>query len=95
MYIIKVNLGEPKFIEKSILTSILINTFAQNLEPMNLQSFLTPIAEFLVWIFDSLLVPISDAFNWVVIIIAIVGIFGWLRMLKSYNVKAEQEGTIM
>ncbi len=62
---------------------------------MNLQSILQPIADFVVWTFDTVLVPVGDASfnpNSLFIIGGFVGLFVWLKMQGDFNRKAEQEG---
>jgi hypothetical protein len=62
---------------------------------MNTQDIITPVAQFIEWTFNTLLLPISDGFNWAVIALGLVGLLFWLRLQKKYNVRAEQDGTIM
>ena len=62
---------------------------------MNTQDIITPVAQFIEWTFNTLLLPISDSFNWAVIGLGLVGLLFWLRLQKKYNVCAEQDGTIM
>jgi hypothetical protein len=61
---------------------------------MNLQSILTPIADFFQWTFKHIINPIGPTFNWICIVFAFVAIIYWLRRQKAYNEKATREGTI-
>jgi hypothetical protein len=61
---------------------------------MNLQEIIEPIGVFLESTFESVLVPISNMFNWVVIFGGFIGLFVWLKMQSSFNKQAEKEGTI-
>jgi hypothetical protein len=62
---------------------------------MNTQDVITPLAQFIEWTFNTVLVPMSESFNWVVIGIGLAGLLFWLRLQKKYNAQAEQDGTIM
>ena len=62
---------------------------------MNTQDVITPLAQFVEWTFNTVLLPISEGFNWAVIGIGVVGLLFWLRLQKKYNAQAEQDGTIM
>jgi hypothetical protein len=62
---------------------------------MNTQDVITPLAEFIEWTFNTVLVPMSDGFNYAVMGIGAVGLVFWLRLQKKYNAQAEQDGTIM
>jgi hypothetical protein len=62
---------------------------------MNTQDVITPLAQFIEWTFNTVLVPMSDSFNWAVIGIGLAGLLFWLRLQKKYNAQAEQDGTIM
>ena len=62
---------------------------------MNTQDIINPIARFIEWTFSTVLLPISNSFNWAVIGLGLVGLLFWLRLQKKYNVRAEQDGTIM
>lgn len=68
---------------------------SHNFSKMNLQSILYPIADFLTWTFEHLLVPIANGFNWICIAGGFVGIAIWLRMQKRFTQKAEREGGII
>ena len=62
---------------------------------MNTQDIINPAAQFIEWTFSTVLLPISNSFNWAVIGLGLVGLLLWLRLQKKYNVRAEQDGTIM
>ena len=62
---------------------------------MNTQDLITPLAQFIEWTFQTMLLPISDMFNWGVIALGLAGLAFWLRLQSKYNVRAEQDGTIM
>ena len=62
---------------------------------MNTQDLITPLAQFIEWTFQTVLLPISDMFNWGVIALGLVGLACWLRLQSKYNARAEQDGTIM
>lgn len=62
---------------------------------MNTQDIITPLAKFIEWTFETVLVPMSSPFNMGVILLGFGGLFFWLRLQKKYTNKAEQEGGIM
>ena len=62
---------------------------------MNTQDLITPLAQFIEWTFQTVLLPISDMFNWGVIALGLAGLAFWLRRQAKYNARAEQDGTIM
>ncbi|MEC8663483.1 MAG: hypothetical protein VXY03_06350 [Bacteroidota bacterium] len=62
---------------------------------MNTQDIITPLAQFVEWTFTTVLLPISNGFNWAVIALGLGGLLFWLRLQKKFNNRAEQEGTIM
>jgi hypothetical protein len=62
---------------------------------MNTQDVITPLAKFVEWTFNTVLVPMSDGLNWAVIALGLAGLAFWLRLQSKYNAKAEQDGTIM
>ena len=62
---------------------------------MNTQDLITPLAQFIEWTFQTVLLPISDLFNWGVIALGLSGLAFWLRLQSKYNARAEQDGTIM
>jgi len=70
-------------------------TVAANILDMNTQEIITPVAKFIEWTFETVLVPISSGFNWVVIALGLGGIAFWLRLQKKYTAKAKQSGNIM
>ena len=53
------------------------------------------IGQFVEWTFQTVLLPISDMFNWGVIALGLAGLAFWLRLQSKYNARAEQDGTIM
>ena len=61
---------------------------------MNTQEIITPVAKFIEWTFETILVPISSPFNMSVIALGFIGLFFWLRLQKKYDDKAEEEGRI-
>lgn len=61
---------------------------------MNLQEIIEPLGVFLESTFEGVLMPISNLFNWAVIVGGFVGLFVWLKMQSDYNKKAEKEGNI-
>jgi hypothetical protein len=61
---------------------------------MTFQDILTPIEDFMVWTFETLLEPIGNAPNTVIAIAGFIGILIWLKKQKDYNAKAEREDTI-
>lgn len=62
---------------------------------MNLQSLIYPLGQAIEGSFESLLVPVSDGFNWLVILGGFIGLAIWLRMQSAYTAKAKQEGTLI
>ncbi len=62
---------------------------------MNTQDLITPLAQFIEWTFQTVLLPISDMFNWGVIALGLAGLAFWLRLQAKYNARAAQDGTIM
>lgn len=62
---------------------------------MNTQEVITPVAKFIEWTFETVLVPMGSPFNTSVVILGFVGLFFWLRMQKKYTEKAEKEGGIV
>ena len=61
---------------------------------MNTQEIITPVAKFIEWTFETVLVPIASPMNIGVIILGFVGLAFWLRLQKKYTEKAKQDGTI-
>ncbi len=62
---------------------------------MNTQEIITPVAKFIEWTFENLLVPIASPMNTAVVALGLVGLVFWLRLQKKYTEKAKQDGTIM
>jgi hypothetical protein len=62
---------------------------------MNTQEIITPVAKFIEWTFETVLVPISDPINSVVILLGFIGLAFWLRLQKKYTQKAKQEGGLV
>jgi len=62
---------------------------------MNTQEIITPVAKFIEWTFETVLVPIASPMNIGVIILGFVGLAFWLRLQKKYTEKAKQDGTIV
>lgn len=62
---------------------------------MNTQDVITPLAKFVEWTFNTVLIPMSDGFNWAVIALGLAGLAFWLCLQSKYSAKAEQDGTIM
>ena len=62
---------------------------------MNTQDLINPLAQFIEWTFQTLLLPISDMFNWGVIALGLAGLAFWLRLQSKSNARAKQDGTIM
>jgi hypothetical protein len=62
---------------------------------MNTQEIITPVAKFIEWTFENLLVPIASPMNTAVVALGFVGLALWLRLQKKYTEKAKQDGTIM
>jgi len=62
---------------------------------MNTQDIINPAAQFIEWTFSTVLLTISNSFNWAVIGLGLVGLLFWLRLQKKFNTRAEQEGSIM
>lgn len=57
-----------------------------------------PIAAFLKWTFDFILVPLGELPtlinpNYIFLYIGFIGLIIWLRMQRKYDKKAELEGT--
>ena len=62
---------------------------------MNLQELITPVAKFIEWTFETLLVPISSPFNLAVIVLIVGGIALWLRRQGKFTAEARQNGGII
>ena len=69
--------------------------FAENASVMNLQQIVEPLAKLVDDTFRGILVPISDGFNWAVIVLGFVGLFVWLKMQNDFTRKAKQDNTIV
>lgn len=69
--------------------------FVPNLATMNTQEVITPVAKFIEWTFETVLVPMSSPFNIGVVVLGFAGLFFWLRLQKKYTAKAEEEGGIV
>lgn len=63
-----------------------------------MEYFLNPLGRFIVWTFDTLLVPIGDMAvlnpNNLFIVIGFVGLAYWLYSQVKYNKRAQREGTL-
>jgi hypothetical protein len=62
---------------------------------MNLQKIVDPIADLMVWSFETLLVPFADFVNVSVVILGFVGLAYWLKLQNDYTKKAKREGGII
>lgn len=62
---------------------------------MNLQELITPVAKFIEWTFETVLVPISSPFNLAVIVLIVGGIALWLRRQGKFTAEARQNGGII
>lgn len=62
---------------------------------MNLQELITPLGKFLEWTFNAVLVPISNGFNWAVIVLGMFAICYWLMWQKKFSAKAKKDGTLV
>jgi hypothetical protein len=69
--------------------------FVAHTTAMNTQDIITPVAQFIEWTFQTLLLPISDGANWGVIALGGAGLVFWLRLQSKYNARAEKDGTLM
>lgn len=59
-----------------------------------------PIAAFLKWTFDYILVPLGELPdiinpNYLFLYIGFIGLFIWLFLLRRYRKKAERENTLL
>lgn len=57
-----------------------------------------PIAAFLKWTFDYILVPLGELPNiinpnYIFLILGFIGFFIWLRLQHKYDQRAKREGT--
>ncbi len=59
---------------------------------MNLQTFVEPLGDLLVWTFDTVLVPLGNwgffGINLFFLLGGFVGLFIWLKMQAKYNAEA-------
>ena len=62
---------------------------------MNTQEIITPVAKFIEWTFETILVPMSSPFNMAFISPSVSAVVLWLRLQKKYTAKAEEEGGIV
>ncbi|MCH1583434.1 MAG: hypothetical protein L7S63_09980 [Flavobacteriales bacterium] len=62
---------------------------------MNLQELITPVAKFIEWTFETVLVPISSPFNLAVIVLILGGLAFWLRRQGKFTAEARQNGGII
>ncbi len=61
---------------------------------MNLQDIVLPLADIIVWTFDSVLVPIGEAigrrgFEWGAAMVGIAGLAFWLFLQGKYDKEAD------
>ena len=62
---------------------------------MNHQELITPVAKFIEWTFETVLVPISSPFNLAVIVLILGGLAFWLRRQGKFTGEARQNGGII
>ena len=67
----------------------------QQTAPMNLQELLTPVAKFVEWSFETLLIPVSNPFNTAVVVLIVSGIAMWLRKQGKFTAEARRDGGII
>ena len=67
----------------------------QQIQPMNLQELITPVAKFIEWTFQTVLVPMSNPFNLGVILLGLVGLALWLRKQGQFSAEAREKGGII
>ena len=72
-----------------------IGRIAANILDMNTQEIITPVAKFIEWTFETVLVPLSNPFNLGVILLVVGGIAFWLRKQRQYTAQARQSGDII
>lgn len=72
-----------------------LRIFVAQTNAMNTQDIITPVAQFIEWTFQTVLLPISDGANWGVIALGGAGLVFWLRLQSKYNSRAEKDGTLM
>ena len=63
--------------------------------PMNLQELLTPVAKFVEWTFETLLIPVTNPFNAAVVLLIVSGIAMWLRKQGKFTAEARRNGGII
>ncbi|MFZ6053132.1 hypothetical protein [Halocola ammonii] len=61
---------------------------------MTLEDILIPIGDFLVATFETVLVPMSEPFNWLCVAGGVLGIAVWLVWQNKLNAKAERTGEL-
>ena len=62
---------------------------------MNLQELLTPVAKFVEWSFETLLIPVSNPINTAVVVLIVSGIGMWLRKQGKFTAEARRNGGII
>lgn len=50
----------------------------------------TPLADFIVWTFETFLEPMKNMPNTAFLLLGFVGLFYWLNLQAKYNKQAEQ-----
>lgn len=61
---------------------------------MNTQEIITPVAKFIEWTFETVLVPLSEPFNAGIVLLGFLGLVFWLNLQKKYSAKAKDKGGI-
>ena len=61
---------------------------------MTLEDILIPIGGFLGATFETVLVPMSEPFNWLCVVLGVLGIAIWLGWQHKLNAKAESAGDL-
>ena len=62
---------------------------------MNLQELLTPVAKFVEWTFETLLIPVSNPINPAAVLLIVTGIALWLRKQSKFTAAARRDGGII
>jgi len=62
---------------------------------MNLQELLTPVAKFVEWTFETLLIPATNPCNAAVVLLIVSGIAMWLRKQGKFTAEARRNGGII